>query len=85
MSILFIERLNPSRVSPFCTFYHHVLLCHLPICSTVVEFTVIHKDSGLLVNGTVVLEKLQQYLGGGELRGMTIKKFDTKGVYVRTM
>ena len=52
-------------------------------CSTVVEFRVAYKESGLLVNGTVVLEKLQPYLGGGVLRGVTIKKLDTKGLYLR--
>ena len=50
-------------------------------CSTVVEFVVTYRKSGLLVNGTVVLEKLQPYLGGGVLRGVTIKKVDTKGLY----
>ena len=45
------------------------------------EFSVSYKKSGLLVNGTVVLEKLQSYLGGGVLRGVTIKKIDTKGLY----
>ena len=52
-------------------------------CSTVVEFRVAYKESGLPVNGTVVLEKLQPYLGGGVLRGVTVKKFDTKGLYIR--
>ena len=53
--------------------------------STVVEFNVTHKESGLPVNGTVVLEKLQPYLGGGELRGIAIKKVDSKGVYINAM
>lgn len=59
---------------PHCTSVH---------CSTVVEFRVAYKESGLPVNGTVVLEKLQPYLGGGVLRGVTVKKFDTKGLYIR--
>ena len=67
---------------PFIRTYLPPLCCATFHCSTVVEFSVAHKESGHLVNGTVVLERLQPYLGGGALRGVTIKRVDTKGLYM---
>ena len=47
--------------------------------STIVEFTVKMTDVMKEFNGSLVLEKLSQYQGGGTLRGVTIKSIDTKG------
>ena len=52
----------------------------------VVEFTVTKKVTKDPINGSEILDKMESFIGGGEIRGITIKKLDTKGqgsIFVR--